>query len=120
MKKEKSALSKKLENITVKTLQNEVLHFSVMVVLVLFALLLLYLLSTLLSSDKQGADYLIAQGLHILIVVFLSWLVMRAFQVLFVTRFNKTHNRPLPRYVITLFNWGIAITAIPQLNNVIT
>ncbi len=102
----------KTATVTSKILKNEALHFTLMAAVIGLILAILYIFSSYLSADKAGADYIIAQSIHVLIVCFVAWIIMRLFRMVLVQNFKKKTDKHVPRYIISLFNWGVTIGAI--------
>lgn len=101
-----------IRTVVSKVLKNEILHFTVMATLISAVLFLLYYVTSLFHSGEQSAAFFITQGIHLLIVCFLSWTLMRLFRLVGVHLFEKQTKKQVPRYVITLFNWIVIVGAI--------
>ncbi len=95
-----------------KIIHNDFLQFTVVALVVSIALFALYGLSSLFQSGEEGVAFFITRGLHLLIVCFLAWTLMRLFRLVGVGLFQKKTNKYVPRYVMTLFNWLVIIGAV--------
>ena len=103
---------KKAEKITEEIIKHEAVHFTVMAGVIIVALIILYFFLLLLRSDESGLDYFISQVLYIFIVGFVAWIIMRLFTMVLLQMFKLKTDKHVPRYIITLFNWGVSISAI--------
>lgn len=95
-----------------KVIASEILQLSVMACVMAFILFILYTLASFLSTDQEGADFMISQGLRIVIVILVAWIVMRLFRLVGVQLVHKKTKKHVPRYVITFFNWSVIALSI--------
>ncbi len=95
-----------------KILHNEILNFIVVAVIISVALFALYYFSSLFQNGKENLAFFITKGLHLIIVCFLAWTIMRLFRLVGVETFQKKTKKYVPRYIITLFNWLVIIGAV--------
>ncbi len=108
-KKRFHTLSKKGKKLV---LTNEFTQMGFLASLLILGLLILYGLSMFLSADKEGLDYLIAQGIHTLVAIGIAWLISRTFQLVIMQYYKTKTNARVPRYILTLFNWMLVIATI--------
>lgn len=95
-----------------RIVHNELLQFTVVALVVSAALFALYGFSSLFHSGEESVAFFITRGLHLIIVCFLAWTLMRLFRLVGVGLFQKKTKKYVPRYVITLFNWLVIIGAV--------
>ena len=101
-----------IRSLVSKVLHNEALNFTLVATVISLMLFALYGISSLFHSGEGSAAFFITQGLHLLIVCFLAWTIMRLFRLVGVGIFQKRTKKYVPRYVITLFNWLVIIGAV--------
>ena len=95
-----------------KLLHNELLQFTAVAIVVSAILFALYGFSSLFHSGEESSAFFITRGLHLIIVCFLAWTLMRLFRLVGVELFQRQTKKYVPRYVMTLFNWLVIIGAV--------
>lgn len=100
-------------------LANQFTQLAFLAALITLGLLVIYFLSSFLSDDKVGLDYVIAQLMHTMVAVGIAWILTRTFKLVLVQYYKTKTNAHIPRYLITFFNWAVILTTLLFISTII-